>query len=89
MNGLSSLDVGNNAELTYLNCYGNMIKNLDVSKNSKLTTCEYDQNAGITVTGWPRTEDSTPDTPTTPDESDITVEKNIDNVTALQKLIME
>ena len=51
---LSSLDVGNNTELTYLNCYSNKIKSLDVSKNSKLTTCNYSQNDGITVTGWPK-----------------------------------
>lgn len=54
MCSLSSLDVGNNTELTYLNCYSNKIKSLDVSKNSKLTTCNYSQNDGITVTGWPK-----------------------------------
>lgn len=54
MCSLSSLNVGNNTELTYLNCYSNKIKSLDVSKNSKLTTCNYSQNDGITVTGWPK-----------------------------------
>ena len=42
-NGLSSLDVSKNTELTTLICFKNSIKTLDLSKNTKLTSihCYY------------------------------------------------
>tara|TARA_R110002167_G_scaffold350628_1_gene562881 strand:- start:1349 stop:4189 length:2841 start_codon:yes stop_codon:yes gene_type:complete len=45
LNQLTSLDISQNTELTFLNCSGNLLTTLDVSQNSNLTHLYCD--------GWP------------------------------------